>query len=69
MWANLVEPLVIQIIDRAASDIGYLDEVHGDMYSAIVESYILGLSRSHFVSIGFCGLGMVAAALLDEAKL
>ena len=57
-------------MQKAASDIDYLDDKIGrDVYSAIVKSYMLGLTWSHLVSIGFCGFAFVAASLLREVKL
>lgn len=56
-------------MQKAASDIDYLDKVGRDVYSAILESYMLGLTWSHLVSIGFCGLAFAAASLLREVML
>ena len=46
-----------------------MDKVSRGVYSAIVESYMLGLTWSHLVSVGFCTMGVVAVLFLREVKL
>ncbi|SPO01685.1 related to multidrug resistance protein [Cephalotrichum gorgonifer] len=58
-----------EIVKKAASDIDYLDKADHEVYSAIVESYMLGLSWSHLVSIAFCGVAFVAALVMTEVKV
>jgi hypothetical protein len=67
MNTNLIFHL--QIIDESASDIRYLDSVSGDIASAIVKSYLGGLTIGHVVSLGFSLTGLVAGLMIQEVKL
>ncbi|PKS08550.1 hypothetical protein jhhlp_004936 [Lomentospora prolificans] len=66
---DIAEAARAEILEKAASNIDYLDEVSGGVYAAIVESYILGLEWSHLVSIGSSLFGFAAASVLKEQKL
>ncbi|KEZ40197.1 Major facilitator superfamily transporter [Scedosporium apiospermum] len=66
---DISEAVRAEIIENAASNIDYLDQVSGGVYDAIVESYILGLEWSHLVSIGSSLFAFSASAFLREEKL
>lgn len=58
-----------QIISNAVSSLEYVRNAKGDIASAIVASYVDGLSRSHCVSLLASVLAFTLAILLREYKL
>ncbi len=59
----------MQILDGAGSDIRYLDGVSEEVGSAIVQSYLGGLTIGHIISLAFSLIGLVAGLLVQEVKL
>ncbi|KAK9771493.1 putative Major facilitator superfamily transporter [Seiridium cardinale] len=58
-----------EVIEAAATDIGYLDRAAPEIAEAAVESYIVGIEYSHYVSLLCSALGFIAAIFLRERAL
>ncbi|KAK7954722.1 MFS general substrate transporter [Apiospora saccharicola] len=58
-----------QIIEKAASNIDYIDEVGANISSAVVGSYVEGLSASHLVSLVGSLSAVLGALLMREYKM
>ncbi|KAH6648635.1 major facilitator superfamily transporter [Truncatella angustata] len=58
-----------EIVDAAASNVGFLDRASSDVAKAAVESYIEGIEYSHYVSLACSTVGFVAAVFLRERAL
>ncbi|KAK8135521.1 MFS general substrate transporter [Apiospora sp. TS-2023a] len=58
-----------QIIEKAASNIDYIDEVSANISSAVVGSYVEGLSASHLVSLVGSMSAVLGALLMREYKM
>ncbi|KAK8017374.1 major facilitator superfamily transporter, partial [Apiospora rasikravindrae] len=58
-----------QIIEKAASDIDYIDEANKTISAAVVEAYVEGLSASHLVSLVASISAILATLLIREHAL
>ncbi|KAK7965873.1 Vacuolar membrane amino acid uptake transporter fnx2 [Apiospora aurea] len=58
-----------QIIEKAASDIDYIDEASKTVSAAVVEAYVDGLSASHLVSLVGSLSAILATLLIREHAL
>ncbi|KAK6084247.1 major facilitator superfamily transporter [Seiridium cupressi] len=58
-----------EVIEAAATDVGYLDRAPREIAEAAVESYIVGIEYSHYVSLLCSTLGFIAAISLRERAL
>ncbi|KAK7910705.1 hypothetical protein PG985_013186 [Apiospora marii] len=58
-----------QIIEKAASNIDYIDEVGANISSAVVKSYVEGISASHLVSLVGSLSAVLGSLMMREYKL
>lgn len=60
---------MLQILEKAASSVDFLDKADKQVAGAIVAAYLKGLSFSHAVSLLCSSLAFVGSLVLREHKL
>ncbi|KAK0391700.1 hypothetical protein NLU13_1199 [Sarocladium strictum] len=66
---GVAQNVIAKIVDKATSDINYIDRAEPAVAAAVVEAYVRGLSASHIVSLTFSAIAILAAIFLRNHKI
>ncbi|EYB30290.1 hypothetical protein FG05_07720 [Fusarium graminearum] len=61
--------VIEKVVNRATSDINYINKADPTLASAVVDAYVYGLSASHIISLTFSVVAMFSASLISENKV
>ncbi|KAJ4115421.1 hypothetical protein NW768_011273 [Fusarium equiseti] len=58
-----------KVVNMATSEINYIEKAESTIASAVVDSYVYGLSVSHIISLTFSIIAMLSASLISQHKV